>query len=147
SDAGKANELLYTIQRILQDFELELNPEKSYLSELPLKFQTEWISDLNTFHFDNPSKHLTTEKLKSYFGKAFELSRKYPHQHILKYAISRIKEKDFSTHWDLYESLLLQCFLVEPSTSKLGFNIIYAHHIKHSNNLVNIKKISRSINF
>ena len=109
----EAQRALDDLQQLLFEYELYLNPSKSMVLELPQRFEDEWISELRTFEINPESRGFRTA-LIHFFDRAFELSRKYPTENILKYASGRVSFTDI--HADDYafiEDLLIQCARVE----------------------------------
>lgn len=78
------------IQTTIKDYELELNPRKIKIAELPSVTVEPWISQFRTFKFSNHPKSQRHELLE-YFNLAFDFSEKYPDGYVLHYAIPRLQ--------------------------------------------------------
>lgn len=113
---SEAEEALAELQTILSKFELQLNENKTWILELPLALGSIWPSQLRNYEFRSGEAARITD-LTEYFSLAFQLAESNPTESVLRYAISRIREIDWSgTTWCLYQDLLLQCATAEPGT-------------------------------
>ena len=129
-----------SLQRILSDYELQLNPRKTAIIELPVPLEAEWVSELRTFGLDDLPQNWG---LRRYFDRAFELSRLNRDSEVLKYAIRRLRSvKIVSENWRLCEDLVLQCAMVEPSA--LPAVVDHLHHYREEGfplDLGNIREV------
>jgi hypothetical protein len=113
SDAESA---LAIVQNEFAEFELNLNPRKTKVSELPLYLEASWIPHLRLFPINGKRSQRTD--LLGFFGRAFELARDQREEAILKYAIRRMHSVEINEeNWSLYEDLLLGCLAVESGTT------------------------------
>lgn len=113
---SEAEEALSKIQESLQDYELELNLDKTEIIQLPIPIIPLWVSELSDYIFQEKTSTQGTDILR-YFSRAFDLSKKFPHEAVLKYAIRRLQSVEIhDDNWTLLEDLLLQCLSVETST-------------------------------
>ena len=105
---------LATLQTVLGEYELSINPSKTSIIELPLPLDSTWASELRTFSF---SSKMQLNDLIHYFGRTFELARSVPHDNVLKFAIARMNSITVETqNWEIYQDILCQCAMVEPET-------------------------------
>lgn len=105
------------IQELLFEYELNLNMDKSNIIELPIPIESMCISQLRAYELNTPSAFIQENKLIHYFGLAFSLLRECPTESVLKYAINRLRGIIvFSANWSIYENLLMQVSVVDPST-------------------------------
>lgn len=113
---SEAENALGILQGILSDFELSLNETKTHILELPLPLEETWTFTFKNFNFDTKSSFSCIQDLTSYFGLAFETALKYPQSSVIGYAISRIRNEDFSSGltWMIYQDLLIQSMIAEP---------------------------------
>ena len=101
------------LQSALSEYELQLNPSKTTIIELPIPIEPAWVSELRTFRIQDAAQ---TWDLRRYFDRAFELSRLFRDTEVLKYAVQRLRSVYITEYnWPLCESLLLQCGMVETS--------------------------------
>lgn len=112
---SEAEQVLAAFLAILKDFELELNPSKTFILEQPEILDQSWAAELRLFSFRQTDSRQRNDIL-DYFNKAFELVRKYPNAYILKYALTRIKsQRVIQDNWSLYEAFLLKSIITEPN--------------------------------
>lgn len=109
----EAERVLSLLQSLLSEYELSLNPKKTFIFELPANIEEPFAGDLRTFTFR--SKKSQAGDLLAYFDKAFGHARAHPDGNALNYAISRLRGVSIHPdNWSLYENLLLQCATAEP---------------------------------
>lgn len=110
ADAETAVALL---QEVLNEYELQLNPTKTDIIELPAPLEETWVSELRTFEFD---RGIQKWSLQRYFDIAYDLSKANRNAGVLKYAIQRLRSINIERgNWSLCEDLLLQCAMVDSS--------------------------------
>ncbi len=115
---SEAEDALANLQRCLGDLQLQLNPKKTKITELPSELEALWVPHLRSFRFRFSKPYAQRTDLLSYFGRAFELSNTDREEAVLRYAVQRMRSiAIYETNWQLYESLLLQCLSVEPGTA------------------------------
>lgn len=114
SSFAEAESALSTLQELLIEYELQLNPNKTKIDELPTRIEPLWVSELRRFEFRSVTRTQKAD-LVYYFDCAFDMWRNNPDEYVLKYAASRSKSFGIDAYnWELYESLLLNCALAEP---------------------------------
>ena len=139
ADAERAVSIL---QKVLSEYELQLNPGKTTIVELPVPIESNWASELRAFKFDDNSQ---TWDLRRYFDRAFEFSRLNRDSEVLKYAIQRLRSVDIARkNWTLCQDLLLQCAMVEPSA--LPAVVDHLHFYKNKGFPLNVPKVSEVFN-
>ncbi|HOE46139.1 MAG TPA: RNA-directed DNA polymerase [Methanothrix soehngenii] len=140
----QANAVLRKLHEIISDFELNINREKTEISELPDYLgDIKWRYELSMYSFKNDSES-QLNRIIDYFNKAFEYSKQYPEDYVLRYALGRIKQlKVYKENWPIYESFLLHAITAEPSVISIATNIFYTYK-KNDYNLA-IDKISHLI--
>ncbi|MBU5347916.1 RNA-directed DNA polymerase [Paenibacillus lautus] len=127
---SEAERCLSYLHSVMKDYELELNPNKTQITELPDSLESNWVSELRLHQFHRSAIRQHTDLL-SYFSKAFDYSKKCPNDSVLKYAITAIEEiYIYEDNWSLYESLLLQSIIVEPSVLPRVLEILYTYKEK-----------------
>ncbi|NQT79180.1 MAG: RNA-directed DNA polymerase [Candidatus Aminicenantes bacterium] len=113
---SEAEEALAVLQTILSKFELQLNEAKTKILELPQALDSSWPSFLRKFEFRMSMSGRIID-LTEYFSIAYQLAESNPTESVLRYAIARIREMDWSSNtWQIYQDLLLQCATAEPGT-------------------------------
>jgi hypothetical protein len=104
------------LEKILADFELAINHEKTFIQTAPFAIETEWALGLKSFFF-RPTAEEQRDDIWNYFALAFQYAKKSPDESVLAFALSKFFyvriERD---NWDIFESLLLKTGLAETST-------------------------------
>jgi len=130
STFAEAEDALFKLHAITKDFELELKSEKTSIKELPEPLESEWVSEFRYFTFKQ-NKTAQRNNLIGYFSKAFEYSKLYNADYVLKYTLSKIRyllvESD---NWKLYQSLLMKSAIAEPATLPTVLQILLAYSKK-----------------
>lgn len=143
STKTEAESALSTLHSIMKDFELELNPNKTFIEELPEPLEHKWVSELRNYNIRESSKGQHTD-LIGYFSRAFEYAKQYPNDRVLKYALSRIKNIEVKNeNWSLYESLLLNSLIAEPSVIPTAAKILVKK--RNEGHTLDINLISNTI--
>jgi hypothetical protein len=128
---AEAEDALGQMQHYIGDLQLQLNPRKTRISELPTELEASWVPHLRLFSFRRFSASAQQTDLLSYFGRAFELAANHREEAILRYAVQRLRSVAiFEENWVLYESLLLQCLSVEPGTAPAVIEQLYKYHVR-----------------
>lgn len=136
---SQAEQAKYNIYNIMRDYELECNPRKTEVIESPELLEKNWVRELKFFRFR--SKYTEENDLLSFFSIANKLSKEFPDEPILKYALARIKSHYISEkNWKIYEAFILKTILIEPSVLKIAVDIFKAY--KSLNYKFNKRKIS-----
>ena len=130
------------LQRVLGEYELQLNPSKTHIIKLPVPIEPAWVSELRTFKFEsNPQ----IWDLRRYFDRAFELSISNRDAEILRYAVQRLRSVNINEkYWTIFQDLLLQCAMVEPSA--LPAVVDHLHYYKNEGLPLNVRKITEVFN-
>lgn len=138
SDAENA---LAELQKITKDLELELNNDKTKIIELPESLEAKWILELRSNKLQDFNEKRQTDDLINYFSKAFDLSKKYPDESVLKYALTEISDVYIDKpDWTLYESLILKSMISEPSVLPIATEILISYKVKRFPlNMIKIK--------
>jgi Reverse transcriptase (RNA-dependent DNA polymerase) len=119
-----AEAALSMLQELLTHFELQLNPNKTKIIELPCRVEPKWVSDLRVFEFRPGARSQHTDIIH-FFDCAFELWVHNPEEAVLKYALSRSKSITVPPeNWSLYESFLLQCAVAEAGALPIVIDLI-----------------------
>lgn len=128
---AEAEETLGRLQHLIGDLQLQLNPRKTRIVELPAELEASWVPHLRLFAFRSSTAGAQQTDLLSYFGRAFELAASQRGEAILRYSVQRMRSVTiFEQNWPLYESLLLQCLSVEPGTAPAVIGELYKYHLR-----------------
>ena len=113
---SEAEQGLADLQGKLSAYELHLNPRKTSLFELPGPIERPWATELRGLRVRRGSSRQQID-LIGYFSRAYELSRNYPDESVLRFALGRMRRDVIvQPNWPLYESTLLHIAAVEPGT-------------------------------
>lgn len=112
ADAERGHAVL---EKVLNDFELSLNPSKTRIHALPQPFQEKWRNELAGFRFED--KSMKADLLR-YFDLICQLATESPRDTIFNYALGRLGRQNLAAAWDIYEPILLQIALLEPGSLK-----------------------------
>ena len=135
-DKTEAQIALAKLHDILSRYELELNPHKTVIEEVPFILDPEWKSALRQYHFrqlSDPEKHVVAQKtdIINYFSRTFEYYTRFPDNNILKYSIKRIRSEEIlQENWALMESLILKTAMLEGSCIPFALQILYRYELK-----------------
>lgn len=128
---AEAEETLGRLQHLIGDLQLQLNPRKTRIVELPSELEAPWVPHLRLFAFRSSTAGAQQTDLLSYFSRAFELAANHREEAILRYSVQRMRSVSiFENNWGLYESLLLQCLSVEPGTAPAVIGELYKYHLR-----------------
>jgi hypothetical protein len=107
---------------LFKEYELEMNPIKIQILELPYILEPAWKPEIRQFHFRvpevNPLNKYSMQRydLINYFSRVNEFCLKFPDANILKYSIKRIHNLQvFEDNLPLFESLILKSTLTQSS--------------------------------
>ncbi|MFO4168999.1 RNA-directed DNA polymerase [Enterobacter asburiae] len=143
---GEAESALTTMQELLNEYELALNPLKTEIIQLPVEFEPLAISELRAFSFRDTIGGQKSD-LIHYFNIAFKAAKDLPTESILKYAVSRTFEVNVTTeNYPVFENFILQCVTADSSTLKYTVNqLIKYKRIGYIQNIENISHILRQL--
>jgi hypothetical protein len=128
---AEAEETLGRLQQLIGDLQLQLNPRKTRIVELPSDLEAAWVPHLRLFTFRSTNAGVQQTDVLSYFGRAFELAANHREEAILRYSVQRMRSVTIlEQNWSLYESLLLQCLSVEPGTAPAVIGELYKYHLR-----------------
>lgn len=125
--AGDAQELISILQDELHKFELRLNPSKTEVHQAPMRLEEEWVSTLRRFQFGtNPRSE--ADDLVRYFDLVGDYVREHSSKHVMKFSLGRFRKRTTHTsNWHLFQSLLCQALISDPSAIS-QFVAILDHH-------------------
>ena len=142
---SEAELALSQLHKILHDFELETNSEKTFIVELPESIEPIWVSEMRRHPIDNQNKTEQRNDLITYFSKLFEYSKIFTDDFVIKYGLRRIsKTKIKSENWEIYEAFILQSILFAPNALVIATEILWAYSKLEYN--LNKDRISLTIN-
>jgi hypothetical protein len=143
NERSKAEYVLAKLHKVLQEFELDANPTKTSIIELPEPLEALWLSDLKSYPLNSNIRHQQSQIL-SFFNKVFEYSKVFPNDYVLKYSLAKTSRVLIhQDNWSLYESFVLSSIIAEPSVLPTATEILYSYQLK--NYPLNLEKISATI--
>lgn len=130
---SEAAEVLTVVQDALAEFELQVNPRKTSIVELPDILDTAWSHELAAFDLKATNPSVLNSQLLRYFSRAFVLVREYPGEPVLKYAVSRVSRlaPTSSSAEILIQRLVLQAAAVDPGTLHTALYILFNQRLTH----------------
>ncbi len=141
---NEAQVALSTLHQIAKDLELELSPEKTHIINLPYVVEPKWTIELRSFQKKLETNDFSDDEILTYFSRAFELSKEYPNESVLKYAISEIADLQVKeSSWEMYESLLYNAMVVEPSILSTATEILLGY--KNAKYNINENKLKETL--
>jgi len=112
---GEAEEASRALQIALADYNLQLNPSKTRIVELPQTLETPWMLDLRNFEFKNHRPD-SRQRIIQFFDSAFSHRLQQRDAHILSYAIGRVERVPWNPgEWEVVQNLLFQSVSADPS--------------------------------
>ena len=125
---SEAEQGLANLQGELSAYELHLNPRKTRLFDLPGAIEHPWATELRGFRIRGEGSGQQID-LIGYFSRAYELSRSYPDESVLRFALGRMRRNTVEQpNWPLYESTLLHIAAVEPGALSTVVDELYRYH-------------------
>lgn len=123
----EANRCKSVIARILRDYELELNADKSRVVKLPESLENDWSESIRSFGFRFDEEQ-AADDICAFFNMAFRYASKCRDEQILKSALAKVKRWTFSeATWSTLEPLLLRSTVVDPSGLPVFCQILFAY--------------------
>ena len=113
-----AEQTLVELQGILAQYELQLNPRKTEIHELPRHLDDAWAIELSQARIrkaGNPISQRTD--VVSLFSRAFELAGAQPEKSVLRYAVARVQGLVVASNgWKAFQNCLLGAASADPAT-------------------------------
>lgn len=128
---GDAEEVLATIQGLLSDYGLQLNPAKTRICEPPQPMEMPWVLEVRDFDFRQHQSG-AKQRIIRFFDQVFARKSQQKDSYVLAYAISRVEQEHWlPEQWDLIQSLLLQATNSEPSAIQQLVTAMATFYVKH----------------
>ncbi len=129
STRDEADRVLKGLQRILNDFQLEINESKVKIKEFPFAFEDNFTLILNQFHFKETS---LSNSIKYYFSLVWGLIDENSQRSdwIFKYALKIFEFRTVTItkkSWKIFEDLLLKSALIEPAILDIVTRILLTY--------------------
>src|SRR5882724_2298632 len=131
SERSQAERALTLLEDALTELELELNPVKTAIYELPQELDNPGVQELRKFEFRTRYRSERSDLLQ-FFTRAFDLQRKFPDQAILRYAVSRLSPATVkAANAALMQALILQAVTYEPGVWRMAIDKLRLLHISN----------------
>jgi len=129
STRDEADRVLKGLQRILNDFQLEINESKVKIKEFPFAFEDNFTLILNQFYFKETS---LSNSIKYYFSLVWGLIDENSQRSdwIFKYALRIFEFRTVTItkkSWKIFEDLLLKSALIEPAILDIVTRILLTY--------------------
>jgi hypothetical protein len=113
-----AEQVLATLQGILAQYELTLNPRKTRVEELPKGIEDSWAVELGRFPLRDLSNPVGQRNdLLALFSRAYELASERVEESVLRYAVARVQNVNVTARgWRAFHNCVLGASGAEPST-------------------------------
>ena len=133
ADRSGAERALTKLEDALAEFELELNPLKTTICDLPQELDNPAIQELRTFKIRKQDKAQRSDFLHL-FTRAFARQREFPDKSVLRYAVgSLVGRKVSAANAELLQSLILQAVVHEPGVWPFAIRTLRHLHASHKN--------------
>ena len=148
STQDEADLVIKGIQKILNEYQLEVNDKKVEIDEYPFAFENNWVTDLHRFEFSQTN---LTNSIKHYFSIIWGIGNKNRSRTdwIFKYSL---KTFEFGTtkipkkSWKVFENLLLKTALFQPAILDIVTRILLSYqHFIDVESKVKIKNLIESV--
>jgi hypothetical protein len=131
---SSAEAALSTIEEVLAEFELAINPRKTTIDQLPVELDRPWRAELQSYPFAE-GREATSTEIVTYFNSVFELKSSYPNDAVLAYAVARLRSVKVSD-WDLLQNLICQCALAEPGATEPVVTLLQENSDRELNEVI-----------
>ncbi|SEK54045.1 Reverse transcriptase (RNA-dependent DNA polymerase) [Roseateles sp. YR242] len=141
SDADTA---LATLESLLSDFELQLNPIKTKICELPDEIESDFVTNLRSYL---PASGTNSRaQWVDYFNRAFVAARNKPKDGVLRYAVSALQSVQIGPNvWEIAQQLLWQCVTADPGCLRFVADVLLGNRIT-SGHIIDVSMGSTAIN-
>lgn len=127
----EADLVIKGLQKILNEFQLEINDKKVDIEEFPFSFENTWVTDLHRFEFKKTNQ---SNSLKHYFSIIWGIGERNSSRTdwIFKYALRTF---EFGTiiinkeSWKIFENLLIKTALIQPAVLDIVTRIFLTYEI------------------
>jgi hypothetical protein len=127
---SECEEALAALARVLKDYELQLNFEKTKIASVSDISEDSWTHQLRSFKLDSVGR-LQRSDIHHFFDLAKDLARKNTDENVMKYALKRAASTLVQkVNWDVFEAHLCHIVLSYPNTLQTVAQVLgtYHHH-------------------
>lgn len=127
SDAEKSFKY---IQSLLTEFQLDINEDKTRITESPFSFDSRWSIELGAFKFRKAENTQKTD-LERFASLSHIHAKENPSDSVLLYTVQVLKNIPLHyENWKLYESILYRILITEPRTLPDVLSILSSHSVR-----------------
>lgn len=140
-----AEEALSVLQQVLGNYELQLNFAKTKIIELPVPLESVWVTPLRNHTFRTTPKGQRADLIR-YIDLAYRLMKEHEDDHVLKYAVQRLRYETIDpTNWPLTLDFLIQSLIAETGVC---LQVLAQLMERHGNGYaINLNSIEEILNF
>lgn len=125
------------MQRAINEYELDLNKEKTNIYEMPQSLEPKWVSNINNATLNNSN-------ITSFISITYSIIKEYPNESVLKYSLARIKKLKISKkNWPLVQAFVLNSIIYDSSAMPLACSILSEYY--HKKYGINEKEVLKVI--
>ncbi|RJQ14034.1 RNA-directed DNA polymerase [Candidatus Parcubacteria bacterium] len=111
SEESTGEKILNSLQSILDDFNLEINHNKTEVTKFPFGLEPKWVSDLRSFTIRKKNPEQIFD-IMDFFSIALNYTNEHKNESILKYSLIKLRNtKIIDRNWDYFEAWLLKILL------------------------------------
>jgi hypothetical protein len=123
----EAEAALTTIVKALREFELDINPAKTFITEADDLREDDWVDHIKTLHISDEGR-TQRQDLHRFFARALDLARE--DENALKYALKKSIATPISLdNWEVYEAYLLRCGMIAPNCMQTIVHLLVTYHL------------------
>jgi hypothetical protein len=127
STQSEAEDVLMRWQSLLADYELTVNPAKTFITEGPRNVEPRWRTVLSQFSLRDETDRRMANDIQSFFSLAFDLARENPQEPVMGYAVSTAAAKAQGPEsWEAVQRLMLAAATADPSCLRYVANALNA---------------------
>jgi hypothetical protein len=109
----EAQVALAAIVKALREFELDINPAKTIISDAESLREDDWVDRIKSFDISE-AERAQRQDIHRFFTRALDLAKE--DENALKYALKRSASTVITeNNWEVYEAYLLRCGLIAPN--------------------------------
>ncbi|MFT7229397.1 MAG: hypothetical protein ACI8PW_002001 [Methylophilaceae bacterium] len=142
SSLADAEHALVQLEKLLHEYELQLNVSKTTIISLPDSIESPYVSELR--QLIPPKDNATQNQWVDYFNKAYILAKLHPADGVLRYAISALKNININQKvWKVAQCLLWQSIASDPGTIRFIIDVLWLS-IENNNELQLDKEVAQN---
>lgn len=113
---AEAEESFRFVQKLFNEYQLDINEEKTKISNVPFSFEKKWSIELGSFTFRTTVKTQLID-IERFVSLSMIYAEQNPKDSVLLFSMQVLKNlKLFDENWNTYEALILRIGMTEPRT-------------------------------